>query len=354
MKIKYIIVTALIAAALAGCSKKEAGVSAESSQSTGFRGEFGQSNTKSESVSKSNKVVAKQQLLTEIIMAAQGAQDYFGDNYYISWNTKDAPKYKAAIDFNDGLTDAKSAWENGARFHFGPGGTPFDGEIFKNKSGVMEFAKSMTLPKQYEDWAKPLDDIASKYLKGDAQAGEDFLLRRLVIETFLQGVSPSRGWVKYDDATQEQSMMVYMNRKMRELNFANLFAAEVARTMPQSFQNPTDLRHDFLEAVVKIPNAAYYAMFKQASDIAAKAIKVTVGQGDPSWSSGIYEYDGPPTGWVYRVGGQVVFGQGYINSQLYEVEVASALELSAKKERADRQTESFGTDQSDKASVRVK
>ncbi|RBB31872.1 hypothetical protein DPV79_40140 [Burkholderia reimsis] len=354
MKVKYIIATALIAAALVGCSRKEAGVSAESSQSTGFRGEFGQSNTKSESVSKSNRVVAKQQLLTEIIMAAQGTQDYFGDNYYVSWDEKDAPKYKGAVEFNDDLTHAKSAWENGAGFHFGPGGTPFDGAIFKREIGVAEFSKSMTLPKQYEDWAKPLDDIASKYLKGDVHAGEDFLLRRLAIEIFLQGVSPSRGWVKYDDANQDQSMMVYMNRKMRELNFANLFAAEVARAMPQSFRNPTDLRHDFLEAVVKIPNSAYYAMFKQASDTAAKATKVTVGQGDPSWTSGVYEYDGPPTGWVYRVGGQVVFGQSYINSQLYEVEVASALEVNAKKERTDRQTESFGTDQADKASVGVK
>lgn len=360
MRTTHIIVAALIVAALAGCSHKEAGVSAESSQSTGFRGEFAQSNTKAESVSKTNKVVAKEQLLTDIIIAAQGAQDYFGGNYYLTWTAKDAPKYKAAIDFNDALTSAKSAWENGPGLHFGPGGKPFDGAILRDKKGVMEFAKAMTLPKQYEDWSKPLDDTVSKYLSGDAQAGEDFLLRRLAIDTFLQAVSPSRGWPTYNDihddpnAEVNQSMRIYMNRKMRELNFANLFAAEIARIMPQNFKNPADLRHDFIEAVVKIPNSAYYAMFKQASDTAAKATHIVVGMGDPSWTSDVYEYDGPPTGWTYRVGGQVVFGQGYINSQLYEVEVASALEVSAKKERTDRQAESFGTDQADKATVGVK
>lgn len=353
MRITHLFAVSILAILLAACNK-EAGVSAESAQSTGFKGEFSRSDSKSESAAKTNKVVAKQQLLTQIVVSAQDAQDYIGNNYYVSWEAKDAGKYKAGTDFNGRLTDAKTAWENGAGLHFGPGGTPFDETVFKDQAGVAAFSKAMKLPTQYEDWAKPMDELISRFVKGDTKAGENFLLRRLAIETFLEGVSPSRGWVTYNDLNQDQSMRIYMNRVMRELNFANLFAAEVARVMPQNFQNPTDLKHDFLEAVIKIPDSAYYSMFKQAADEAGKATNIVVGQGDPSWTSGVFEYDGPPTGWVYRIGGQTVFGQGYINSQLYEVEVASALEVSNKKERTDRESQSFGTDQSDKSSVGVK
>ena len=70
MRITHLFAVSILAILLAACNK-EAGVSAESAQSTGFKGEFSRSDSKSESAAKTNKVVAKQQLLTQIVVSAQ-------------------------------------------------------------------------------------------------------------------------------------------------------------------------------------------------------------------------------------------------------------------------------------------
>lgn len=353
MKITHLFTVGVLAVFLAACNK-EAGVSAESAQNTGFKGEFSRSDSKSESAATTHKVIDRQPLLTGIVMAAQDANTYLSDNYYIEWANKDAARYQAGVDYQKKLDQQIYDWMNGQAIHFGAGPHPFDGSIFQDKAGLLADSKSMKLPTQYEEWAKPMDDVIDRFVKGDTQAGADFLLRNEAIQMFIHGVSPSRGWIKYDGLNDDQSTMLYINREERWINFSNLFADELAKTMPQSFKNPSDMRHDFLEAVYKIPDADYYAMFKQADAEAAKVSDITVGQNNPNWAGGIYQYDGQPGGWIYRVGGQTVFGQGYINGQLYEVEVASSLEVSNKKERTDRESQSFGTDQSDKSTVGVK
>lgn len=361
MKTKNVLIGVLLTAALAGCGHKEVGVSAESSQSTGFRGEFSQADTKSESTSQSSKSTTKQQVLTSIATSANTSWDYMAGTYYPTLPQADVKKYQGAIDYKNKMEDAEFAWLNGPGYnHLGAGGNPIDGSIFKDDAGLKSYSMAMAVPKQYDDWFEPWDTIIRQYKGGDVSAGATFLLRRLALDIFIMGIETKPAWPDYGSKlTMEQGMILYINRQARAINFANLLADEIARTMPTRFKNPSDFRHDFLEAMVKIPDADYYAMFKQAADgagkITVKGLSIkTGGDTPPNWTSGPLQYAIDGNEWVYRVGGQTIFGRGYINGELREADLSSALEVNMKKESTDRQSESFGTDQSDKASVGVK
>jgi hypothetical protein len=354
------IVGVILAVALAGCGHKEAiGVSAETSQNTGFRGEFASSKTKSESVSQSQKAISKQQVLTGIVDAVTTTRDLIDSQYYPHGLDETNPQVKVALNFNKEMRGAEWAWLNGGGYnHLGGSGQPYDGALFKDSAGLAAFGAVLVLPSKYEDWFGPWDALIKKFKSGDTLAGKDFILRATALEIINMATEPHNAWPMLGDLNQSESMILFMNRQMRAINFTNLLTDEIARTMPQSYKNPSDFRHDFLEAMIKIPDADYYAMFAQADrdagKVTMKSLSIKGDGGAPNWLSGPLQYTSENGGWVYRVGGQVIFGNGYINGDLREVDESSALEVSMKKERADRESESYGNDQATKGSASVK
>ncbi len=296
-----------------------------------------------------------------MIESEQKAFDCIDSMYYPSSSESADPKFTAALNFYGKVLNAATAWMNGGGYdHLGGTGRPFDGDVFKDKAGLVAFGNALKLPSQYEDWFEPWDELIRKYKAGDMSAGTDFLLRVTALEMLRFATESNVAWpsMNIKGLNGSQEMILFMNRKMRAINFANLLTDEIARTMPPSYKNPSDFTHDFLEAMIKIPNSDYYAMFSQAdrdaSKVTMKELSIDGRGGPPSWVDGPVQYSVENGEWVYRVGGQTLFGKGYINGDLREVDFSSALEVNMKKERTDRQTESFGTDEAAKATVGVK
>ena len=359
MKINKSLMTITVVMFLAACNNST-GVSADSTQNSGFKGEFSLSNTDAKSATNTNRSTSKQQLLTSIISAAVKTNDYVDGNYFLTWKDEDAPKYKPGKDFSIKTQESMFAWMNGGGYRkLGAAGEPFDGKVFSDDVGMHEYAKTLKLPDQIEDWISPLDEKIQKFIQGDISAGRDFLLRRYCILLFVEAVKPSNGWIRYDGIDKNQSEILLINRKTRLINFANLFASEIARLLPKAYKNPADLRHDFIMALNKIPNESLYAMYKQAADESGSVnmntatIDGVTGRGT-SWTAGSIQYEGQSSGWTLRTGGQTTFGQGYINGQLHEIEVVSSLEVSSKKERSNKSSGTIGTDESSKANAGVK
>lgn len=359
MKINKSIVVIVIAIFITACNSS-AGVSSDSTQNSGFKGEFSLSNSDTKNASSTNRSTSKQQILTSIISAAMKTTENINNNYFLVWENEDAEKYKAGNDFAIKVAEANYKWMNGNGDRLsGGGGVPFDEKVFSDVDGVREFGKTLKLPDQVDDWFSPLDEKIKKAIQGDAVAGTDFFLRLKCLNNFIGAIEPSNGWIKYDGLNRDQSENLYINRKTRQLYFANLFASEIERILPKSYKNPADMRNDFIVALNKIPNESIYAMFKQADSEAAAALLLNVtidsvsGKGT-SWTAGPSQYEGQRTGWTLRTGGQTIFGQGYINGQLHEIEIASALEVSSKVERSNKNSGTIGADESSKANVGVK
>jgi hypothetical protein len=347
--IKYI---NLIVASIFLTACNHSTVSTDSSQNSGFKGEFSLANSDSQSVGKTQRATSKQQLLTALVIAAKKTNDNINENYFLRLSDDEVKKHKAGVDMSKSIALRQSEWERN--------GKQFDSTVFADDTGMLEFAKTMKLPDQIDDWFLPLDAKAKKYIAdGNVEEGRNFLLRYWCISMFLYAVNPSAGWPRIGGLSAEESRDLFVSVSTRRLQFANLFASEIARMLPTHYKNPADLRSDFIVALNKIPNSALYAIFSQSNTEAESDLKshITIdgssGKGT-SWVAGSRQYDGQNSGWAVKTGGQQTFGAGYIDGQLYELDVSSSLEVTSKMERSNRASGNTGSDESSKGSVTVK
>jgi hypothetical protein len=351
----------LIIFGLTACNKS-ASLTAESGESSGFKGEFSFSQNESKSATNGAKTVNKVQLLTSLVASAEktlkGADPYFKD-----LSKDEVEKYKKGLAFNFDYNTQRLLWREGCGLDVRCEKAPqmdlsklnaVDDEVIK------QYAATLQLPKEVEDWFIPFDALIEKAAKGDKKAAIDYLVHMRAINDFVEGVTPSNGWYNYGKLSFEDSKPVIINVHTRWVRFANLFATEVVRQMPKNFKNPADIRHDFIVALLKIPSETIIQIYNQAGQeafdgfAANKTMIDSVSGRGTSWTTGANSYAGMNDGWTIKTGGQTVFGQGYINGQLIEVEVSSSLEVAKKVEKGNRLTGTTGTDESAKGSVVAK
>ncbi|MBC3864320.1 hypothetical protein H8K32_19650 [Undibacterium jejuense] len=349
MKVKILSYAVLMTLLISGCSK-QASVSTESVQNTGFKGEFSQSSTDSQTAGKVQRTTRKQQLLTALIDAAQKTQSEY-ETYFPKFSDDEVKKHKAGFDASGDIRDRLIEW--------GYTKNPFDQTAFSDNTGMREITKLIKLPNKIDDWFLPLDEKAQKYVNdGNVQAGHDFLLRYWTLQLFNWSVQPSTGWPDIEGLNRNDAQERWIIISMRRIRFANLFTSEISRIMPTVHKNPTEFRNDFVVALNKMSNETLYQIFAQAKSQANDDMKepLTIdgvtGRGT-SWVVGTKEYNGQMAGWTFKIGGQPVFGNGYIDGQLVESELASSLELSSKIDRAIKRSGTVGTDENAKGSVKA-
>lgn len=343
---------AIPAVLLLSACNHSASVTADSAQSTGFKGEFSQANTDSQSAAKIQRTTSKQQLLTALIDASQKTEDEYESRYFGHFKNDDYQKFKAGFELNADMRGRLIEWQYTDK--------PFDHAVFADDAGMRQYTKLLLLPDKIDDWFLPLDEKAQKYLKqGNLEAGRDFILRYWTLFLFNLAVQPSSGWPTIEGLNDDQAENRWISVSTHRIRFANLLASEIARMLPTRHKTPSDLRSDFVVALDKMPNAAIYQIFAQAKNEADADIKAGImvdkvtGRGT-SWVAGVREYNGQFSGWTLKTGGQPTFGNGYIDGHLYETELASSLELTSKIDRSSRIGGSTGLDESSKGSVAAK
>lgn len=354
------IAAAILLLNLTACDKSSTSVSAEQSQSNGFKGEFSQSQNDSKSATSSVKSVSKTQMLTSIVTAAQKTVSTVQD-YFLTVPKERQDEIQKALDYNNDYNNQRGRWMNGCDVYLRcDKPSVIDIAKLKNVDSVNEYRKSLTLPSQVDDWFEPMDALLEKGIKGDNKSLVDFLVHYQALNDFLDGVESSGGWIRYSNLNDDQAENVYINIHTRLIMFSNLLVGEIVRKMPKTFNNPADIRHDFLVAFLSLPTESIIQIYTQAGQDAFdvfKDNKTTVdhasGKGT-SWIVGSEFISGQQEGWTWKKGGQTFFGQGYINGELKEIELASGLEVSKKEEKGNRLSKSTDTGESVKGSATVK
>ena len=278
------------------------------------------------------KVMAPQQkatLVQGIRFAANETLDFYVNNYAIEKIDKEIlPEYfRPALNFFGKL----NLIENRS----------FNDGLFAGDTKMVELAKSVKLPVKVDDWFLPFDAKAQKFIGGDASTGRDLILRLLCLATFQEGVTPVKNWSAYGSLNVAQAEAYHYVTATRNLHFANLFAAEIARKMPNSYKNQVNFLTDFIVAFNQIPNEKLYAMFDQARTELSDLTKITVNIKDiesQNWEAGLFEYSVsnlPGASFTMKKNGQPIFGEKYIGGHLYEVEIASNAGVYEKTDRAN-------------------
>ncbi|MFZ6727672.1 hypothetical protein ACO0K2_19485 [Undibacterium sp. MH2W] len=350
MKLKTLSYAIGIALLISGCSKPVS-VSTESVQNNGFKGEFSQNSSDSQTAGKVQKSTIKQQFLTSFIDAAEKTTNEY-KTYFTNFSPEEAKSIKASFDANEDIRNSLVIWQYTDK--------KFDQSIFADDAKIREMAKLLKLTPKINDWFFPLDEKAQKYLNnGDLQAGRDFLLRYWTLVLFDWSSQPSSGWPEIKGLNDREARGRWIIICMSRLRFANLFVSEIAHMMPTIHKNPTEFRNDFVVALNKMPNETLYRIFEQAAEQASDdmnarpfTIDMVTGRGT-SWVAGTKEYNGQQSGWTLKSGGQTIFGNGYVDGQLIENEIGSSLELSSKIDRSIKRSGTTGTDENAKGSAKV-
>ncbi len=356
-----ILTALLIIFGVSACSKS-ASVNAESGENSGFKGEFSFSQSESKNATNGAKTVNKVQLLTSLITSAEKTLKAM-EPYFKEVPKAELDKHKKGFAFNTDYNGQRLLWREGCGLDVRCEKAPQMDLAKLNAADdetIKQYVSTLQLPKEVEDWFTPFDSLIEKAAKGDKKAAIDFLVHTRAINDFLAGVTPSNGWYNYGKLNMDDSQAPIINVHTRWVRFANLFATEVVRQMPKNFKNPADIRHDFIVALLKIPSETIIQIYNQAGQdafdgfAANKTIVDHASGRGTSWVTGPSSYAGTNEGWTIKTGGQTVFGQGYINGQLIEVEVSSSLEVAKKVEKGNRLTGTTGTDETAKGSVGTK
>ena len=356
-----ILTALLIIFGLAACDKPVS-VSAVQSQSGGFKGEFSFSNTDTKSATSGAKSITKTPLLTSLITASEKTHSHIEGAYLLQWADEDAHKFKPGMELSRGYVNQRVKWREGCGLDVVCGVNPeMNLKVLEdNPEALKNYTQSLKLPSSVDEWFSPMDALIEKAIKGDKDAAVNFLVRYHALADFNDGVKPSSGWIRYKQLTDYQGDALLINTRTRLLRFSNLLASELFRIMPKNFKNPSDVRHDFVLALVKLPTDSIIQIYNQAGQEAfegfknSKTIQDAVTKSGTAWTTGANSYAGTPDGWTLKTGGQLIFGQGYIGGQLTEIEISSSLEVAKKTEKGNRTSGTSGTDESVKGSTSAK
>ena len=314
-KIKNNALFMAVLVSLGGCNQG-ATVSAESAQSSNFRGESSFSNSDRESASKTNRQTSKQEVLLALIRANSDVYSILGEKYNVK-RVEDA---------------LNPPW-------------------VLNQNKAQSLAASYVLPEKYDLWFSGWDSLIQRAKAGDVKAGDDVLYHEVAVVIVNDAVKSSNGWPGDEEH--------FIDVKMRDLHFANLFFDEISRRIPTRYQNPTEFKAAYVDALMALDTSLIHAMLDQAERERVEARKNGTIQDSSSgkgtaWVAGLNSYDGQAAGWTFRSGGHVIFGDGYINGNKKEFEVSSSLELAQTVDRASRSAQGMSADQSVKGGVTVK
>lgn len=307
-------------AALSACHQSP-GVSAESAQNTDTRANQSISDTSAEGVNKSDKLYAKQELLNGLLVASYKAVSYIERNYLESMS----------------------------------------GRCFLSESHEVDVSKCrIVLPRNVEGWASELDKEAERYVRGgDQEAGKRFVFQYQSMKRLISAMEPSAGWVDYKGLTDAQSERKFVHDHVSSLQFANLMLQRIVEKMHTRFNDPSDLRHDVIAALLSMDRDELVGVWRESGQAAKEELRqpITIDRSSAKgtvWIIGPTEYSGQENGWIVKRAGNMVLGDGYIGSVRREYEVASSVELSSRIEHSDRIEGGSGNSQSAKGEVSVK
>lgn len=353
MKIYLAIFVATIA--LTGCNKSPS-VDASSGKGSTFRIDENENRSSTQSTSVGASGNQKQQMLSALIDASGLMDSYISSVYFSSQSSK---KYLTRIE----QTGIK--WARGPDKRFDGHGPSLSSDLLMTDKELVNLSGLLNTSTPVDEWLLPIHENTMKFKAGDVEAGKLFTLQISALKRFIDGNSACTGWATewrpVKGLTEEEADTRLINERVRGIKFSNTLSAALAKNMPRAYLDKAEFKKHFARALSALSRYDIELIFEQATREAevelsrSPVVQDLAGGKSCAWNtdSGTKWYELEQSGLVFKNGGNVIYGQGYINNNFAELDSSSSVNSDLKTEFSSSKATGQSTDKSTKASVAI-